>query len=290
MARTVEQIFNEQKDEAIRLATLANDADLIAMFNNTSAFASWRVLFYIMAYTVWSLENLWDIFQKLINDTIAQLTPHTTRWYRTKALLFQFGMNLLPDSDKFDNTGFTNQQIIDSKIIKYAAVNEATIQQRRSLLIKVAGVDAGGNLQPITAPQLDAFTAYIEEIKDAGVYVVIYNRSADLLRTEIDVYYNPLLLDVNGNRLDGLAGKPIEDACKSYLLQLPFNGEFSNAAFIDSVQNAFGVSDRNVFLKSMLRGLPGGVFAAVPNSFIPEAGYVNFDLVNGLVINYIAHV
>lgn len=287
MSRTIQQIFDEQKAEAIRLATDAGNADLVDMFNNTSAFATWRILFYVMAFCAWSLETLWDAFQKVINDLIAALTPHSPRWYRTKALAFQYGFNLLPESDKYDNAGYTAQEIADSKVVKYAAVNEVTIDGKRVLLIKVAGVDNAGNLIPITPLQLAAFTTYMELVRDAGVPLLIYNRVADLLRTEVDVYYNPLLLDASGNRLDGLTGKPVEDEARSYLLQLPFNGEFSNATFIDTIQNAYGVSNRNVFLKSMLRGLPGGAFASIPNSFIPEAGYANFDV---LKINYIAHV
>lgn len=287
MARTVQQIFDEQKTEAIRLATEADNTELIAMFTNTSAFATWRIFFMIMAYAVWSLEKLWDAFQVVVNDIIAALTPHTPRWYRTKGLAFQYGFDLIDDSDKFDNTGYTTDEIAESKVVKYAAVNSAIVDDIRVLLIKIAGVDGSGNLVPVTVLQFTAFKAYMEELKDAGVLLVYYNRVADLLRCEIDVYYNPLLLDDLGNRLDGLAGKPIEEAAKSYLLTLPFNGEFSNASFVDTIQNSFGVSNRNVFLKTMLRGIGGGAFGSVANSFIPDAGYATFDV---LTINYIAHV
>ena len=51
---------------------------------------------------------------------------------------------------------------------------------------------------PISEPQLAAFTAYMEEIKDAGVGILIYNRLADLIKIEVDFYYNLLLLDSAG--------------------------------------------------------------------------------------------
>ncbi len=289
MARTVQQIFDEQKEEAIRLATEQNNVDALAMFNNTSRVSLWRLLFYTTAFCAWNLEKIFDAFVDLVNSIIATLTPHSLRWYRTKALAFQFGFDLIAETDKYDNTGATDDDIDASKVVKYAAVNESQLDGRRVLLIKVAGVDDGGVLKQLEAPQELAFTTYMERVKDAGNELLIYNRVADILKTEVDVYYNPLLLDASGNRLDGLAGKPLEDAAKSYLLNLPFNGEFSNAAFIDTLQNAYGVDNKNVFLKSMERKINDTDYQSVGNTFIPDAGYTKFD-VGGLVINYVAHV
>lgn len=289
MARTIQQIFDEQKAEAIRLATEQNNTEALAMFNDTSKIALWRLLFYAMSFCVWSLENIFDLFTDLVNSIIATLTPHSLRWYRTKALAFQYGYDLIADSDKYDNTLLTADQIELSMVVKYAAVNEAQVDGRRVLLVKVAGVDGSGNLIQLPAEQEAAFIAYMERVKDAGNLLIIYNRLADILKTEVDVYYNPLLLTADGIRLDGLDGKPLEDAAVNYLLNLPFNGEFSNAAFIDTLQNAFGVDNKNVFLKSMQRKINDTDYQSVGNTFIPDAGYTKFD-VGGLLINYIAHV
>lgn len=285
MARTVNEIFEEMKAEAIRLSTDANNADAIAMFNNTSKFAIWRILFFAIGYCIWSLEKLWDAFQILINSIIANEMPHTLNWYRTKAIAFQYGFPLIADSDKFDNTGFTDQQIGDSKVIKYAAVTETTIDGKRVLQIKIAGKQGDDIVQLDNAVEV-AFTAYMQEIKDAGVPIIIYNRVADVIRATVDVYYDALLLDENGNRLDGLGAKPVEEAAKNYPFNLDFNGEFSNAAFIDDIQNAYGVSKRKAFLVSAERQV-GAAWQAIPNTFIPEAGYAEFD---SITINYHADV
>lgn len=287
MARTIQQIFDEQKAEGIRLAEEQNNEAAISMFNNESRLAIWRLLFFTVAFCVWTLEKLWDNFQELINSIIAALTPHSLRWYRSKALAFQFGFDLLPESDKFNNADRTTEEIQLSKCVKYAAVNEVQLDGRRVLLLKVAGFN--GDLVQLSSVQEQAFVAYMERIKDAGNILIVYNRLADLLKAEVDVFYNPLLLDGNGNRLDGVAGKPLEDAARNYLLSLPFNGEFSNAAFIDNLQNAYGVSNKNVFLQSMLRKINDTTYVSVGNTFIPEAGYTKFD-VDGLIINYIAQV
>lgn len=287
MARTIEQIYNEMVSETRRLATEASNQDVFDILNNTSKVAIWKILFYTMAFAVWSLETVFDKFQALIETMLAALLPHTLKWYRTKALAFQYSFNLLTDSDKFDNGTATTQQIEESKVIKYAAVNETTVDGRRVLLIKVAG-ETGGDLAQLTAVQEAAFTAYMQKIKDAGNKLIIYNRLADLLRCEVDIYYNPLLLDSSGNRLDG-GGKPVDEAAQSYLRNLPFNGEFSIAAFADTLQFAYGISEKNVFVKKFERRTGIGVWQAIANTFIPDAGYTRFDT-NGLAVNYLPHV
>lgn len=289
MARTIQQIFEEQKAEGIRLATEQNNTEALEMFNNPSRMALWRLLFYTMAFCAWSLEKVFDSFTVLVNDMIATLTPGSLRWHRTKALAFQFGFDLIPETDRYDNSGKTADEIEASKVVRYAAVNEAQVDGRRVLLVKVAGVDGSGNLIQLPPDQEAAFISYMERIKYAGNILIIYNRVADILKTEVDVYYNPLLLSFDGSRLDGLGGKPLEEAAKNYLLNLPFNGEFSNAAFVDTLQNAYGVDNKNVFLKSMQRKINATSYQSVGNTFIPDAGHTKFDE-GGLLINYIAHV
>lgn len=288
MARTIDEIFNEMKAEGIRLATEQNNADAIDMFNNNSALAVWRLLFYIMAFCVWTFEVVQDNFFISVNTTIANEFAHTLKWYRTKALAFQYAFNLIPDTDKFDNVGKTEQEIADCKIIKYAAANETTVDSKRTLLIKIATL-SDGILAPISEVQLAAFEAYIKEIKDAGVSVTIYNRLADLIKVEVDFYYNPLLLDNLGNRLDGLGANPVVEAANNYLLNLPFNGEFSNARFIDALQSAYGAAENNVFLKSASRKAGNNDYESIANTFIPDAGYARFDE-GGLIINYVPYV
>lgn len=287
MARTIDEIFEDQRQEAIRLATEQGNDDALNMFNNPSRVTIWRILFYTMAYCAWALEKIFDSTVTLIDGMIATLTPHSLRWYRTKALAFQYGFDLIPETDKYDNTGKTIAEIEASKVVKYAAVNETTIDGIRVLLVKIAGVDGTGKLIQLSSLIEDAFVTYMERIRDAGNVLVIYNRTADILRTTVDVFYNPLLLDGDGNRLDGLGGKPVEEAAMQYLLSRPFNGEFSNAGFIDMLQNAYGVNERNVFLRSMERKINATDWVSVGNTFIPDAGYAKFDDTDGLNINYI---
>jgi len=287
MARTTQQIFDSMVAEGIRLAADQGNDAAIAMFANTSKVAIWRLMFYVMAFAVMSFEKLQDAFSIKADAKLATLMPHKLSWYREKVKSFQYGFDLIDETDMFDNTGKTDAEIATSKIIKYAAVTEATVDSVRVLLIKIAKLN-GTDLMPLSDAELAAFTSYINRVKDAGNAIVIYNQVADLLRAEVDVYYNPILIDANGLRTDG-AGYPVKDAAILYPTSLEFDGEFSNAGFIDALQNCYGVSRRKVNLKKMDRKTGITAWQSISSSFIPDAGYCKFDD-NGLLINYIADV
>ena len=286
MARTTTDIFNSMVAEGVRIATLQNNADALAMFANTSKVAIWRLLFYVMAFAVMSFEKLLDAHIVAVDEKLLLQKTLRSPWYREKALGFQFGFALNANYD-FDNTGKTDSEIAASKIIKYAAVTEAVQDDLRVLQIKIATL-TGTDLVPITTIQLAAIVAYFDRVKGDGVTIKFYNQVADLLRTVVEVYYDPLLLDGNGLRTDA-AGYPVKEAAILYPTILDFNGEFTNAGFIDALQNCYGVSRRKVNLIKLERKTGNGTWQSVGSSFIPDAGYCKFDT-DGLTINYIADV
>ena len=286
MARTTQQIFDSLVTEGLRLATANGNADMIAMFANTSKVAIWRLLFYVMAFAIMSFEVLMDAFTSNVDTQISEMKAHRLSWYRNKAKAFQDGFALLDDSDQFDPDSSSNDPEA-SKIIKYAAVTETTVDNKRVLLLKVATL-TGTDLVPLDSTPLASFTAYMNTIKDAGVPLVIYNQVADLLKCEVNVYYDPIKLKGDGMRTDG-AGYPVQEAAVNYPLTLEFDGEFINAGFVDALQACYGVSRRKVTLVNMNRKTGTGDWESVGSSFIPEAGYCKFDT-GGLIINYIADV
>lgn len=288
MARTTTEIFDSMVAEGIRLATAQGNTAAVGMFANTSKVAIWRLMFYIQAFAIMTFEKLLDAFGVVVDDKLATLRPGKLSWIREKAKGFQFGIPLYPDSDVFNNTGYTDAQIAASKIIAYAACTETTLNAVRVVLLKVAKLN-GTDLVPLSNTEFAAFESYMQtKVKFAGTTLIIYNQVADLLKAEVDVYYDPLLLDQNGLRTDA-AGYPVKDAATLYPTQLEFDGEFTNAGFIDALQSCYGVSRRKVNLKRMERKPDGGTYQSVGSSFVPFAGYCKFDT-GGLVINYIADV
>jgi hypothetical protein len=280
MARTIQEI------QTLIYQAKAQEPALNEL-NSTSKVAIWRLWVYIIAVAIWSLEKIFDIHRADIDKRLAELKPHTARWYRSKALAFQYGFDLLPDSDKFNNMGHTEEQIETSKIVKYSAVVESPNEGR--LIVKIAG-EQGEQLQPITDAQKQAFEAYLSEIKDAGVRLSVVNYQPDILHLQMKIVYDPLLIDSNGQSIIH-ATKPVETAIKEYLKRLPFNGELVLAHLIDELQQAEGVRIPHLVLaQSKHIGTNGnyGAFEAIEISKIPTAGYFTVDNFND--ITYVSNV
>jgi hypothetical protein len=212
MARTIEAIQKEMFD------AIAADENLVAL-NSTSKVAIYRLLVFIISYKHWLQEKLFDTHKAEVLDIIEQKFPHRPSWYRDKALAFQYGHDLIADTDKYDNKGYSDDEIENSKIVKYSAVTKNGGQ----LLIKIASENAGV-LQPLNELQKAAFDYYIDEITDAGVNYLVVNNEPDILLLNLQIFRDPLVLNENGMSI--LNGNfPVQDAILEYMKELPFNGE-----------------------------------------------------------------
>ena len=275
MARSPEQI----QTELIKAKEANPD---LAGLDSTSKVAIWRLITNVVSFAIFSLEKIFDLHRAEVEEKISQLKPHTLRWYRQKALDFQSGFSLVTDADYFDNTGHDAQTIERSKIVKYAAVTEA--QDNGRLIIKIA-TETGGKLGPINDGQKKSFEAYLAEIKDAGISVTTTNYLPDKLSLSIQIYRDPLVLDSNGNSILS-GGKPVEEAIKQYLRELPFNGELILAHLVDRLQQVPGVKIPHI------EGAQSKWITKEPNEYgpmkefnvrqIPESGYFEVENFNGL--------
>lgn len=229
MERTIEQIqnsiFTARKDTALEGLT------------STSKTAIWRLFVYIMAVAIYAFEVILDKHYSDVTQKLTEEKAHTERWYRTKALAFQFGFDLIVDSDEFNNTGYTAEQIEASKIVKYSAVVEAENDSR--LIVKIAG-ETDGELNRLNEQQVASFKTYMQEVRDAGVKLTVINYEADKLFLDLQINYDPLVLSSNGQHLIN-ANFPVVDAIKAYMKELPFNGELVLAHLVDKLQQVEGV-------------------------------------------------
>lgn len=228
MARSIGVIQQEMHD-----AITANEN--LAGLNSQSKTSIFRLIVFIVAFSIWVLENLFDTHKKEVDDIIEAKMPHRPSWYRTKAKAFQYGFALITDTDNYDNTGYTDDQVLDSKIIKYAAVTPSAGQ----ILIKIA-TEAAGVLAPITPEQKASFDVYILEIADCGVKYIVVNHLPDILLLNLQIFRDPLVLDSTGMSIIN-GNYPVQDAINEYMKELPFNGELVLAHFIDKLQKAEGV-------------------------------------------------
>lgn len=276
MARTITEIQNEI------IVQVQGNATLAPLLTSTSRVAIWRLNTYVVAVCIWTLETLFDIHVADVNETISKLKPHSLRWYAEKAKAFQFGYNLVDDADYYDNTGIDPALIETSKVVDYAAV----IEQERGLRIKVAK-DNGTDLQALSNTELDAFEEYMKRVKDAGVRLNITTGPADNLKLSADIYYNPLVFDSTGARLDGAGNTSVQNAIKNYLKNLPFNGVFVLQSLIDVLQQVDGVTIVQITNAQARYGvLPFQSFAV---KYVPDAGYLRFAVDGDLILNFIPY-
>lgn len=238
---TLEEIYNMMTEAFI------NDPIVIAAygleegksFNEQFSEASIeRIQFYNIASTMLLDFQKYQQHQLDVVKQVSERKAHRPSWYAMMAKLFQYGYELDGDNDYYDNSGLTEELINKSKIVKFAAgVNSSN----SSILYLKIATGSNDNKRPLSAVELSAFDFYISQIQDAGVRVKVINAPADEIYIEMDVYYNPLILDRNGKRLDGSNDTPVQDAVRNYVHNLRFNGMYTNAHLIDNVQSVQGV-------------------------------------------------
>lgn len=244
-----------------------------------------NVLFDVIAYAIYLLELLFGQHKKEVTQEIKAQKSGRLQWYRTKALAFQYGFDLVTDQDYYDNTGFTSEQIEASQIIKQSAVTDSDEVGR--IIVKIAG-QVDGRLAPITNEQRNSVVAYFADIKWAGTDINVINNLPDKLLLDLVIYRNPLVLDSMGNSiLNG--GKPVETALLEYMKELPFDGELILTHLIDKLQVVDGVV--NVHLVSASSswidpaindyGTPTGISV----KRVPESGY--YEIVDFENITYV---
>lgn len=275
MARSIQDIQNE-------ILRAKENEPTLAELNSTSKVAVWRLWVYITAFVIHTLERIFDQHKKEVAEALSEQKPHTPRWYRNMALAFQYGFDLIPDTDKFNNQGKTEDEIANSKIVKYSAVTESETESR--LIIKIA-TEQGGELQPISTGQKASFDAYMQEIRDSGVKITTINYLPDILKLQMEIYRDPLVLDENGMSI--LTGeKPVEKAIKEYLKQLPFNGELVLAHLVDALQKVEGVRIPHIILAES-KWIDAGVndygsFQPIEVKQLPVSGYYKIEDFSGI--------
>lgn len=275
MARTIQQIKTELTTAFMADNTLAEKygftqgADFDSTFSKVSIE---NLLLYIVAAAIWTHERLFDTHKTEVEDIIARLKPHTLRWYVDKVKQFRYGQTLIDGTDQYDDTNLTDDQIEAMKIVHFAAASEA--EGNATVYIKVA-TDNNGAKQPLTDDQLNALKAYIAEVKDAGVRVMLINEPADLLNLDITVFYDPLTLDAQGTSLLN-RNKPAETAINDYIENLPFNSEFSLTALTNAVMQAHGVKLAQVNRAEHKTDTATG-FTNISDRTTPHSGYYRIN-------------
>jgi hypothetical protein len=241
-----------------------------------------NILFYVFAVCVWTLEALFDTFRGDVKTMVEEQKPHSLRWYHNKTLAYMYGKELDGESDSYNTDGMSEEDIEAAKVVKYCAVSE---NSNGAVNIKAAS-DNNGERVPLTDIQKSGLAGYLSAVKDAGVIISIISVPADSVTLDLRIYYNPLVLDNGGSRLDGNANTPIQDAINNYFASLRFNGEVSTTAINNVLQQVDGVILSDV--TELRMGAQGEELTPVATVRKPFAGYCKVQG-NGLNIQFIAY-
>jgi len=274
MARTISEIYEaiiaekNTKASLTNLAPSVEDTDNLKtdLLNNPSAVGVWRLWAYITAASIWTLENLQDLFKTEVSNSAAAAIFGTSGWWIDKLKAFQLG-----DALTIVNIGgidrLTYEVIDESKqIITRAAIVD---QDDGSALIKVAkDADPGPGLEPLNTAEITQVKNYINDQQPAGAKIFLSSLFSDKLKIEADIFYNGLL-DIATVTAD------VETSINNYLSNLDFNGSVNRNKLIDAIQATNGVEDIDI---NILEGRADATaFISIDREYLTSAGYIEID-------------
>lgn len=279
MARTI----NEIKQEMMEAYT--SNTTVKAKYNvaegdtlNLSKVSLESIFFYVVAASVWTLEVLFDFHKQEVVEYIDEMKPHSLKWYVNKAKAYRHGYSLSTDSDTYSED-LTDEELETAQVVK----NAAAVEENAIVYLKVASATPA----PLTTEQEAGLTAYMKEVKDAGVVLRIRNTAADNYKAVLNIWYNPMILNSNGGGIVA-GGEPVRECVENFLASLPFNGEYRNDALVDAIQAVEGVVI--VQLESAQTKASGSsAWNYVSGYAVPYAGYYTIAQDTDLTINYIAY-
>lgn len=228
--RTKEGII-EQMD-----ALIASDyPDLAKLNDNPSRVSNWNRLKGLYAQLMQIVDGLLDTHRVDVQNLIANNRAGTLEWYGRIAREFQMGVNAVPN----ENGQFYSTVEASRQIVKLVAVRVATAANQ-DLLMKVMKLV---NSQPtaLTASELEAFRAYMNVAKIAGVKLDVQSLPANEIDFDLMVFHNRQVINDVGQALADTSKEPVKDAVRAYLVNLPFGGSFRVASLIDFLLNQPGI-------------------------------------------------
>ena len=234
------------------------------------------------------VENLVNALfehEQIVSSNAANSRPQNLTNFIQTILNFHDGLPLvwLDGQFQYDLTGVTNPD--DLKVVSRCAVLES---EDGELVVKVAHNNAGV-LEPLTSGQATRLDFYLKQMKVPGVKIRLINTDGDLIKTNLSVYVDPLLIDLTtGKQLNTSSDVyPVKDAIKEYLSALEFNGAFVQNFFESTIRKKDGI---NLVTVDLLQWKYAGFdFVDFINFKVPQAGYFKIEDAD-LTINYLPYV
>jgi len=264
---TIDQIKNQ-------ILTEKSNQEALNGLTSTSKVSIFNLWAYICAYAMWAMYAAWDIFKVEMDQKIREQKLYSLLWFRNMALEYRHGHPLDETTGTYPGTGYSDDQIETAKVVSRASVNEIEINKRKHLFIKMAK-EENEKLVKLNDSEKAGVEQYFARIKPAGTKIITLSDDPDELKLSIKFFYNPLVLDQNGVRIDGTDNEPVQTAIKDYLSNLKFNGEFILSELVDILQQVEGCADGEVYVESAETNyLDPPVWTAIESSYIANSGYM----------------
>ena len=195
---------------------------------STSKVAEWRLWTYVVAAAIHAFEIILDLFRQEVDELTTKITPGTKLWYAEMCYRFQNGHTLV--FDKNTAQFYYEQDDPDSRIVKVVAVNEAY----KMISIRVAKTDGEGRIIPLDDSERRNLTDYIDTIHTTGIPTTIVSTTADTIRYNLVVYYDPAIPS-------SVVREKVEQALETFKTSLSFDAVFYAQRLVDAVMHAEGV-------------------------------------------------
>lgn len=205
-------------------------ADLQTSFPklSTSRVAEWRLWTYVVAAAIHAFEVILDLFRSEVDELSTRITVGTKRWYGEMCYRFQNGHTLVFDQETSSYRYAEDDP--DSRIVKAVAVNEGY----KMISIRVAKTDAEGRIVPLSESERKNLADYIDTIHTTGIPTTIVSTTADTIRYNLNVYYDP-------SASSGAARENVNKALEAFKTSLSFDARFYAQRLVDAVMHAEGV-------------------------------------------------
>lgn len=282
MKKTLQDIISEI------LATKESNPELQSLTSDSKT-SIWRNILQVVAFAIYNFQLAAELHLAEIKELIADQKVFNLRRYQKETLRFQYGFDLMPESDQFKKEFHQNgswveatpTQVENSKIIKYAACNRVIADGKVRIILKIAPE----NMDEIFEDDvMTAFGSYIQEIAPAGDHVAFVNYLPDLLQIFMKIKYDPKVLTATGMHIVNV-NYPVQDAISEFLKNLPFNGELSIQKLEAKILEAEGVEDiltQKIETAWVHPGIGYGLFQPIEMSVIPESGRFKIENYNGI--------
>lgn len=268
MARTIKQIKKSMTDQFMADQVIRDRYGLAegeSFESSFSAVSLESIIFGIVAAAIYVLESMFEAYSAEVDRKMADAVVASIPWYHKVCLEYQHGDKLVLDPSTYEYI----YPVIDAskQRVKFASCRD----RGGGIYILVAGEDTDGTPKALSNDVLTAFREYVNRRKPAGVIAEIYSYNPDVIRMQISVQYDPIVLNSDGSLIADPSVFPVEDAINNYLAGIIYGGTFNRNKMIDAVQAAEGVIDLQLE-KVQVKQADGQAFSTITGNNYQSVG------------------